>query len=306
MLIRDRRTFDAEGGSGGAGGGSDPGGADPGATAWYSGKVDQETLGHWQNKGWDVTNPATVASEATKAWKAAEQAHLTLTGVPADRLLRMPAPGDEAATRAFHQKLGAPIDATGYDFSSVKRADGTAVDGAMTGTLAASFLKLGISKDAATEIVKQVQGLTDGVASATNADRTAKTQGEMMALRQSWGQNAEANMFVARQAAQKLGFTADEANALGDQVGHGKVLEMLRRVGSELGESRFVGAGPGGNPGPMTQEQAVARLADLKKDDGWVKKYLAGDVGAKRELDALSRMKLGPIDESARPVRFAR
>jgi hypothetical protein len=218
----------------------------------------------------------------------------------------MPAPGDEAATRAFHQKLGAPIDATGYDFSSVKRADGTAVDGAMTGTLAASFLKLGISKDAATEIVKQVQGLTDGVASATNADRTAKTQGEMMALRQSWGQNAEANMFVARQAAQKLGFTADEANALGDQVGHGKVLEMLRRVGSELGESRFVGADPGGNPGPMTQEQAVARLADLKKDDGWVKKYLAGDVGAKRELDALSRMKLGPIDESARPARFAR
>ena len=74
--------------------------------SWYSGKVDQETVGHWQNRGWDVSDPVKVSTAATKAWRDAEAAAQALHGVPAERLLRLPQPGDEAATRAFHQRPG--------------------------------------------------------------------------------------------------------------------------------------------------------------------------------------------------------
>ena len=297
---------DGDNGSGGAGGGTGAGGADPGASAWYSGKVDQETLGHWQNKGWNVADPAVVASEATKAWKAAEQAHLTLTGVPSERLLRIPLSGDEAGLKAFQQKLGAPIDAAGYDFSTVKRADGSAVDPNMTGPLALAFHRLGIPKDAATEIVKQVVAQSESVTAARGATDAAAVQAEQAALRANWGQNYEANKFVASQAAQKLGVTPAELDMLDGQIGHAKVMEMFRKVGTEMGEARFISSqGQAGN-GVMTQEQAVARITELKKDEGFVKKYLAGDTAARNEMNALSRLKLGGVDESLRPTRMAR
>lgn len=300
---------DGDNGSGAGGaGGDNSGGAGGGGAggSWYSGKVDQETVGHWQNRGWDVSDPVKVASAATKAWRDAEAAAQALHGVPVDRLLKMPAPGDEAATRAFYERLGAPQAKEGYDFSGVKFKDGADLDTGFTVPLADTFHKLGVSKDAATEITRQVVNWVESVDAAENAENGSKLAAEQASLRQNWGQNFEANKFVASQAAQKLGMTPAELDMLDKQIGHARVMEMFRKVGTEMGEARFVTTGGGGSPGVMTQEQAVARMADLKRDQSWVTKYLAGDVGARNEMAALQRMKLGEIDEGLRPQRHAR
>ena len=311
MLIRGGRTYaadDGSGGSGGGGGGGAPGpdGGAGGGGTWYAGKVDQETVGHWQNRGWDVSDPVKVSTAVTKAWRDLEAATQALHGVPADRLLKMPAPGDEAATRAFHQRLGAPAAPEGYDFSTVKRADGTAVDATVTAPLAAQFHKLGISKDAATEIVKQIVAQNESTALAQGTETAAKVQAEQQALKNNWGQNFHNNRFVARTAAGKLGVTPAELDALDGQIGHARVMEMFRQIGEQMGEAKFTGGGPGGGPQPMTQEQAVARISDLKRDSVWVTKYLAGDTAARNEMAGLQRMKLGGVDESLRPTKYAR
>ena len=289
---------------GGTGSGADPGtgggaaGNGGGGNPWYTGQVDQETVGHWQNRNWDVSDPSKVAVAATKAWRDLENATQALHGVPADRLLRLPQPGDAAATKEFHQKLGAPADHTGYDFSGVKHADGSAVEPGFAANLAQTFLKLGIPKDAGVEITKQIVGLADSADVKENADTTAARQLEGQKLRNNWGQNYDNNLFVARGAAAKLGLTPAELDGLDGLVGHSRVMEMFRQIGAQLGEAPFTGSGPGGTGGPMTAEQAIARISDLKQDSEWVKKYTSGDLGARRELEGLMRMKLGGIDNS--------
>ena len=300
-------VYDGEGGAGGgAGTGGSGTGADLSGAAWYAGKVDQETVGHWQNRGWNVADPVAVSTAATKAWRDAEAAAQALHGVPADRLLRLPAQGDDAGLKAFQQKLGAPVDVTGYDFSGVKHANGEVVEAAFAANLAATYHKLGIPKDAAAEITRSIVGLADNADTAETAETGAKLAAEQQTLRTNWGVNFEANKFVASQAAVKLGITPVELDMLDGQIGHARVMEMFRKIGTQLGEAQFVSAGGNATPGIMTQEQAVARIADLKKDPIWTKKYLDGDTAARNEMAALSRMKLGPIDESQRPRRYAR
>lgn len=289
---------------GGTGSGADPGtgggaaGNGGGGNPWYTGQVDQETVGHWQNRNWDVSDPSKVAVAATKAWRDLENATQALHGVPADRLLRLPQPGDEAATKEFHQKLGAPPDKTGYDFSGVKHANGNAVDPSLTASLADKFYSLGVSKDAAVEITKQIVALNDSAATSRDTEQAAGRQLEGQKLRTNWGQNYDNNLFVARGAAAKLGLTPAELDGLDGLVGHSRVMEMFRQIGAQLGEAPFTGSGPGGTGGPMTAEQAIARISDLKKDAEWVKKYTSGDLAARRELEGLMRMKLGGIDNS--------
>src|SRR5690242_11512651 len=88
------RDGEAGGGSGGgaAGGGAAGGGAAGGGTPWYTPlNVDAETIGHWQNKGWDVTKPENVALAATKQARELER----MVGMRADHDL-LPIPKDLA------------------------------------------------------------------------------------------------------------------------------------------------------------------------------------------------------------------
>src|SRR6266852_4625934 len=64
-------------------------------------------------------------------------------------------------------------------------------------------------------------------------------------------------------------------------------------------------------PPEMTSETAQARLAELKTDDGWRARWIAGDARANTEFDALTRKAVGqqppapiaPPDEHAAALR---
>lgn len=283
---------EGEGGGAGAGadqggGGQDTGGAGAAAKPWYDG-LDTETIGHWDNKGWKKDDPKALATELTKAWKGLEK-HF---GAPADQILRLPKDGtDETGIKAMRAKLGVPDDAKGYDFSAVKRADGSDVDPALADTLRGALHKSGVPKDAAPEILKAVVGHLDGQTSAATTENAAKLLEEKTGLQKDWGTNFEFNRLTAMQGARRLGLDPESVNALEGVAGYAKVMEALRRVGAGTSEDTFVDKGAGGLP--VTAAGATARITELEGDPAFRTRYLAGDAAAVREMNNLLALKNG-------------
>lgn len=264
-------------GDGGAGGG---GGA---AKPWYDGKVtDAEMIGHLQNRGWHDKPIDVVAIEAVTAHREAQK----LLGVPAAQLLRLPTdPKDEPGWNAVWSKLGAPAEAKDYDFSTVKQGD-KPLDAAFEATLRATAAQLHLPKDSATAIAAALVKHNEGVATASLADKTAALAAEKTALDTNWGANKEANMVIAKGAAKALGVDEATIAALEGAIGYAKTMEMFRSIGTKIGEDKFVRADGGGN-GIMSRDQAVARKAELMKDNAWVKRYLDGGTPENREMQSL-------------------
>jgi hypothetical protein len=267
------------GGAGATGGGA--------AKPWYDGVagVDPAIVGHWTNKGWHTKTAPEVALEATKAWKAAEG----FVGVPADQILRMPKDAaDEAGWNTVYNKLGRPTDAAGYDLSAVKRADGTALDADTEAFIRERAFKLNLPKDKAAELASEIVKREDSTRAAAEVEKQAKLVEQKTALDKNWGPNKEANLFIAKRAAQALGVDPATVAALENQVGYDKVMNMFLSIGQKIGEDNFVSnTNNSGAPGVMTRDQAVAKIADLKGDEVWRKAYLNGDAVKKREMEAL-------------------
>jgi hypothetical protein len=289
-------------GSGSGGGvtgsdGSPPGGGAPPA-AWHAG-AEAEVMGHWQTQGWDLTNPLTVATAATKV---ARDYAAQFGGAAPNEIIRMPKAGDEAGARAMWQRLGVPPDVNGYDLSAIKFADGTDLDEGFVSSFRAAAHKLNIPKDQAVGLAQEVVRYMEGAEAAETAASVAKNLEESTALRTNWGKNWDVNMHVAKQAALKLGFTEDQINGLQKTVGYARTMETFRNLGMSQGEGRFLEGGANGG-GVFTKEQAVAKKAELMKDTPWVQKYLSGDSAAKNEMTQLNTIIVGE-DDTARFMSY--
>ncbi len=253
-------------------------------TAWYAGKADAELIGHMQNRGWHDKPIVDVAIDAIKSHRDAEK----LIGAPATQIVRLPTdPKDEAGWKAVWGRLGAPADAKDYDFTTVKTHDGKDIDTALADALRATVAAVHLPKDAATRVASDLQKHLDQSAINAAADRTAKLQEERTKLQTNWGPNAAANMHVAKQAALALGVSEAAVAALEGQIGYAEVMDMFRKIGSKIGEDKFVRDPMNPANNVMTVEQAVARKGELMNDDAWKTRYMAGDNQANREMTAL-------------------
>lgn len=262
---------------------------DPNATGdkpWYDGKVtDAEILGHIQTKGWDKKTPIDVAVEAITAHRAAEK----LIGAPATEMVRIPkADAAEADVKAFWQRLDAGVEAKDYDLSALKRADGSALDEKLAGVIQAAAAANLVPKSKVLGFADAIVKHLDGLDSEAAAVKTAALTAEQATLTKNWGVNKEANLFIAKQAAAKLGIAPEAVAALEKEVGYAATMEMFRLIGTKIGEDRFINNPANPGSGAMSRDQAVARLEDLKKDKAFTAKYLAGDTAAKREMAALN------------------
>lgn len=288
---------DGEGGGGGGQGGGqtggDPGGGGGGGAAkpWYEG-IDQETVGHWDNKGWKKDDPKALATELTKAWKGLEK-HF---GVPPDQLLKLPKDNNDAeGIKAMRARIGVPDDGKGYDFTNVKRADGSDLDPALADTLRGVLHKAGVTKDAAPEAVKALVKHFDDRGAAGNAEQAARLQADRAALLKEWGTNAEFNRLTAMQGARRA--AGDDAgatkliDAMEGAIGYKATMEFFRKIGAGTSEDTFVDRGTGGMP--VTASGATARISELMADADWSKRYLAGGAAERCEMDNLLALKSG-------------
>lgn len=253
---------------------------------WYDG-ADADTVGHIQNRGWHDKDVKVAALEAVKAHREAER----FLGIPKDQILRVPTDAaDEAGWKTVHTRLGAPDTKDGYDLSAVKFADGTELDQGFAdffkSTAAAAHLPKDVAVRVAQEFVKFTEQASQSEANEAQATLVKATE----ALKTNWGNNYEGNLFVAKRAAAALGVTPEAVQALESAIGYDKVMEMFRNVGSKIGEDKFITSETPGLPGVKTREGAIAELKNLKSDDAWAKRLLAGDRETVRQFEALSNL----------------
>lgn len=266
--------------TGGTGGTSTP--------PWYD-AFDADTKGYIQNKGLDKKTAPEAFLEAAKFHREAEK----FVGAPANELVRLPKDPNAPEWKNIYERLGAPKDATGYDFSAIKLADGTPLDAETTEFMRSTVAPLNLSKDAAVAVTQAVVKLREKIAATELAERTAKLEVQKADLKKNWGANEAANMVVARAAAKALNVAPEAVAALEGQVGYAAVMEMFRTIGSKIGEDRFVTGGGGSNGGVMTRDQAVAEKNSLKADQAWVTRFLSGGTEERKKMEALDRIIVG-------------
>lgn len=260
------------------------------APSWYAG-LDQVTRGQIEQRGWNTKQAHEVVGEALAAMTKAEG----FVGAPADKLLRIPDQADAAGWAKLRQQLGAPADAAGYDFKDVKRGD-QPVDQGFQDFARKLASDLGLSQAHAVQAASEIVKYMDGVAAAQTAEQEAALASGKAELAKNWGANAEANMFIAKQAAAKLGVTPEQVTALEKVVGYAKVMDLFRDIGTKIGEDRFV-ANTQAPSGVMTRDAAVARKKELMQDSAWTKRYLDGDAAANKEMTALNVIITGEAGE---------
>jgi hypothetical protein len=190
------------------------------------------------------------------------------------------------------KRLGAPDKAEDYDFSAVKVND-EPVDPTLVEFFRKEAARLHLPKEQAPILLKNYLDHQGGIGSAAAAEKTAKLAEEHKALDANWGANKEANTFLARKGAEKLGLDAAAVDGLESVVGYSKIMEALRKVGEISGEAKFITGSGLTKDGIMTREQATARKAELMADGAWTKRYMDGGAAEGREMTALLTLIVG-------------
>ncbi len=252
-------------------------------TQWYS-ALDADTQAYITAKGLADKDAATAFAEAAKSHRQAEQ----YIGAPAEQLLRLPKATDSPeAWDAVHQRLGKPVAADKYDLSAVKFTDGSEVDQAFTDFVRAEAFKGNLSQPAALAMAQGFVNFLEKQTSADAGEQTAALEAQRTELKANWGQNFDANLFIARQAALKLGLTPDQVAAMETSMGYKNLMEAFSTIGRKIGEDSFIAAPPGGGDGTMTADQAKARIGEMKVDSEFQKRLLAGGAAEAREFKAM-------------------
>lgn len=263
------------------------------ADSWTTG-LDEELAGHIANRGWNKLSAKDAAVEAVKAHRSAEG----LLRTPKERLLVLPREDDEAGAVDFWKRLGAPEKPEEYDFSGMAWED----DG-KTQRFSDAFRKtaveLRIPKTMAERMVNTFREFAEAETTNGEAAIAAQHAAEERELYKDWGEpntpTFRSNYFLVDKAMETLGMSKEVGDAIRSQIGLAKFAQMMHKVGTALGEDRFVTIDPAstGVRQPMTRNQAVARLNDLKTDKDWGKRLLSGDKVAKQEFEDLTRLAAG-------------
>lgn len=251
-------------------------------TQWYS-ALDADTQAYITSKGL-ADKPAHEAfAQAAKSHREAE----AYIGTPADQLLKLPkADAKPEEWDAVHTRLGRPVTADKYDLAGVKFTDGSEVDAAFTDFVRAEAFKGGLSQAAATAMAQGFVNFLEKQTAADAGEQTAALEAQRSELKASWGQNFDANLFIARQAALKLGLTPEQVAAMETSMGYKNLMEAFSTIGRKIGEDTFVADTSRGD-GTMTADQAKARIAEMKTDSDFQKRLLAGGAAEAREFKAM-------------------
>ncbi len=252
------------------------------ATPWHQG-VEAETLGFWQNKGYDLTDQKAFATKITEHYRNAEK-HL---GVPQDRILRLPEKADDAdGWKGIYQRLGVPKDVKEYDFAGIKFTDGTELDEQFTTAMRSELHKANVAKDKAPDIVKAVIKYLDDADNAEATIRESEKTAQIQKVLKDWGANRAENENYSLQALKRLEISQPEYDKLAGVIGYDRAAEIFRKIGAGFKEAPYVdGVTPGA---PTTAQGAKARLAELEADKAWGAKLNKGDAATWREFRALS------------------
>lgn len=210
-----------------------------------------------------------------------------LLGVPAERVIKLPDPADPKGMDAVYDRLGRPKKAEDYKFTA---PEGQTVDPELSKWAGKTFHEIGLSEAQGSKFMDAYNKLASEAATKVETERTQAAQADEVALKKEWGKAYDQNMNVAKNAARTFGIDGPTIDKLEAAMGYSAVMKLFGNIGSKLGEDSFAkppGQGGGNDFNALTPEQAQARIKALKSDLEWGKKYAAGDVAAKTEMNRL-------------------
>ena len=257
-----------------------PGAGDGGAAApqdWTA-AFDDGTRGFIQTKGWK--SPADVLGSYQNLEK--------LMG--ADKAGRgVVLPKDDAGADEwgqFYNRLGRPENPDGYKLPLPEGDSGTFAKQA-----AAWFHEAGLTTKQAEALASKWNEFTGSTMQAQQAEFEQKAAIDLQELQKSWGDKFEQQAELARRARREAGLSDEEGQAIERALGLKKAAEVFAFLGKQFAEAPVKGGegAPAGRFGG-TPEDAKARIAALKKDQGWTARYLNGDADARAEFERLHRI----------------
>jgi len=245
-------------------------------TTWTDSIADEALKGYAVERQWK--EPAAVVESFRNLEK--------LVGVPKDRLLHLPEREDDAeGWGKVFARLGRPEKPEGY------KLPGTEGDAGEFAKAATSwFHAAGLTQRQAQTVAEKWNEHMAAHEAKLAETLAAASEADIGKLREEWGQAYNAKVERGRRAAREFGLDVDALTKVEHAMGTGPFLKFFAAVGERLGEHEFVAGDAPQKSGPLTPAQAQARIAALRQDAEWVKKYMNGDVAAREEFERLHKM----------------
>lgn len=250
--------------------------ATPATPAEWTAGLSDDLRGYVQNKGWKDTG------SAIESYRNLEK----LRGVPQERLLALPEKADAPEWAGIWSKLGVPESPDGYELPEVY--------GEEFGKAARSwFHEARIPGPAAKQFLDKFAQHYADQKTAADTKFAQTSEVEMQEVKKEWGAAAPAMQENAKRATAHLGLDGEMLDALERAVGTKRLMGMMAKVGDLMTEHKFIGGGGRTPSFGNTPEAARERIAALKADKAWAKKYVEGDADARSEFDRLHRIAAG-------------
>lgn len=242
--------------------------------------ADPVLVGHAQNAGWQSPLDAVKSHRELQQLLGADRAGRTIT-----------VPADEADAKGWEQvftKLGRPANPQDYGITAPEGADP-----AFSQAAAAQMHALGLSKVQAQKLVSWWNEHAKGVGDAQTAADAERFTAEDAQLTKDWGAERPMRTELARRAAQKLGWSAEDISRMEKVAGFAKTMKTFAQIGDMLREHGMEGLGDIGGFG-TTPEGAKAKRAQLLADSEFRTKAMADSKSSQwAEIQRLDRIIAG-------------
>jgi hypothetical protein len=257
-----------------------------GAAFYEAWNLDPEHKQFVQDKGF--TDPATLVKSAREADRMARERNVI------DR----PDPKKPQDWKGFSE-LGYVDDPAKY-LAAVEKPQGA--DEGLFGAFAKAAHGAKIAPWQAKALFASLQAYGDKEIGDLDAAIAGQAKALEAALRQEWpGQKFEVNRDLARRTATALGIGKAESSELEKVIGAPRLVKMMHKLGTMMGEDQLIGGDGGGGFG-MSPVQAGVERRKLEGDPNWMK--VLNDPAHPQHGDyAAQRMRL--IEIEARAPRAA-
>lgn len=260
---------------------------------------------HAVNRGLNQKSPQEAAALMIQAHRDA-MAEITRLHNTSNAVRLPEKPDDVEGWNNVYKRLGKPDTLDGYKLEGLKFADGSDPDEQFIGSVKQIAHELNLPADKAAALAQKIMGLADADEQKEYESIGAMQRQAEAELHRVWGAQHDYFSFQVGRAMDLLGMdteVAELARASGPEI-YVKFMQGMRGLASKMGEAQMLRGDAEGRTGSTayTPQQAEARLAELKSNSEWSKRFVRGEQAARdefRELAAVIAAARLPAGQSA-------
>lgn len=215
-----------------------------------------------------------------------------LSGVPQDRLLKLPAEKDGPdAWKPIYQRLGMPETSDKY-VVPVPEGD----KGEFAKVAREWFHGANMTQAQVTKVAEQWNTFQAEQAKSQQTALETRNTADVSALKQAWGTDYDTNSQLVDKAAEAFGMDQTILDALKQAAGPKKAMEFLHNIGKKLGaeDASVPGMNSKGTSMAMTPDMAKAELTRLRSDRTFAQLFASNDpqqrMDARNTMDRLAKL----------------